>query len=303
MFEKQASKYALSEKNKGFPHFPSSAWGQNVGMVSQMNKITQEKTQTIIALILIILAVLTGLFLFLAVRNDFDSGIGHFVRGSALFYGFAGSCLAAFVLCVGFGAWAKKHMALPENHEVSIAQIFTAYSAALAALVIFVTDVYAMIRFGGDTIPGVAELITLPGFTVFFVLGVSPTRRGGKAHAIAGFFACLSVNFMLFKSYFDFTLPLNSPIRNALTMMEAALLLFLLSETRSILGKNTPVFYYIATGIAVSVMGGIALGLLLVTLLVPAEIPEGVSLLRCILCIMVSACAVFSLLQKRMEKK
>ena len=272
-------------------------------MVSQMNKITQEKTKKTVTLILLILAVLAGLFLFLAVRNDFDSGIGHFAEGSVLFYGFAGFCLASLALCIGFGAWAKKHLTLPGNREVSIPQIFTAYSAALVALILFAADVWDMIRFGGYTIPGLAELVTLPGMTVFFVLAVSPARRGGRAHAIAGMFACLSVNFMLFKSYFDFTLPLNSPIRNALTVMEAALLLFLLSETRSILGKNTSFFCHLASGIAVSVMGGIALGLLLVTLIVPAQVPEGISLLRCVLCILISGYAASSLLADRTAKE
>lgn len=289
-------------KNKGFPHFFDMN-GQNVGMVLQMNKITTQKTQKIITLLLLIFAVLAGLFLFLAVRRDFDSDIGHFARGSVLFFCFIGFCLAALALCIGLGAWSKNHLPLPDNREVSIPQIFTAYSAALVAIVIFASNGYSFIKFGGYTLPGLAEWITLPGVAVFFVLEVSPTRRKSKAHAIAGIFACLSVNFMLFKRYFDFSFPLNSPIRNALTVMEAALLLFLLSETRSILDKNTPVFFSIASGAAVSMMGGIALGLLLVTLIVPAEIPQGISLLRCALCMLVSAYAASSLLQKRTEKE
>lgn len=277
--------------------------GQNAGMVSQMNKITSQKTKKIIPLLLLILAILAGLFLFLAVRQDFDSDIGHFAQGSALFSCFIGFCLTALALCIGFSVWSKNHIPLPDNRDVSIPQIFTAYSAALISLIIFATNGYSFIKFGGYTLPGFAEWITLPGMAIFFVLEVSRTRRKSKAHAVAGIFACLSVNFMLFKSYFDFTFPLNSPIRNALTVMEAALLLFLLSETRNILEKNTPVFFSIATGTAASIMGGIALGLLLVALIVPAEVPEGLSPLRCTLCILVSAYAASSLFQTRTEKE
>ena len=42
----------------------------------------------------------------------------------------------------------------------------------------------------------------------------------------------LSVNIAMFGAYFDFSLPLNSPIRNFTTVCQASVLLFLLSEAR-----------------------------------------------------------------------
>lgn len=265
--------------------------------VLKMDKITQNKFKRTAVVSSLVPGVLGGLFLFLAVRKDFDSGIGHFAEGSVLFGCFA-ACLAAAVIAAAVTAvLAGKRRYLPaEGETAGILRIFPAYSAALIAAVLFGTGVWDRLRLESSSLPGLIELILLPGIAVYFVLAVSQNGRCGKARAAAGIASCLSVNFMLFSGYFDFTLPLNSPVRNALTIMEAALLLFFLSETRTVLGKNTPAFSCFASCTAISLTGGIGTGLFLVVMFAADRVPAGLSVLRAALCILAAAYAAFTFL-------
>ncbi len=170
---------------------------------------------------------------------------------------------------------------------------------AAVALFLFVIGLGAEARAATHTLPSVGEVITLLGMALFFAFGAIPSKAGGKLHVLFGIFACLSVNLMLFKNYFDFTLPLNSPIRNALTLTEGAFLLHLLSEMRTLLGRNTVRFARFTSFVALSLTGGIAFGLLLALIFTPTTVPDGVSGARCVLCLLVAANAFLRCTEER----
>jgi hypothetical protein len=206
-----------------------------------MNQINRKQVSLIMGLVTLLLAVVIGVSLFLALRNDFDEDIGHFVAGSPFFTVFVISAVLAVLIGVGAAVAAKiKWMDFPAPLAEGFAARLPDCAAAASAVVFFIAELRDLIRAGAYTLPAIGELVFLPGIALFFVFGVLPSFRGGRLHGAAGIAACLSVNCLLFRSYFDFTLPLNSPIRNILVVMEAAYLLAFLVVTGNIFGKGTP---------------------------------------------------------------
>ncbi len=251
-------------------------------------------------IVTLLLAVVIGGSLFLALRNDFDEDIGHFAVGSPFFTVFVIGAVLAVLIGVGAAIAAKKKgMDLPAPLAEGFAARLPDCAAAVSALVFFVTELLDLIRSGTYTLPAIGELVFLPGIALFFLFGVLPSFRGGRLHGAAGIAACLSVNCLLFRSYFDFTLPLNSPIRNVLVVMEAAYLLALLVVTGNILGKATPSACYFVRCAAVSLMGGMALGLILAALFASDSVPHGVSILRCVLVFFSAAAVLFHPFNKK----
>lgn len=254
-----------------------------------MNHLNKKTFSFILTFLPPILAVLMGVTLFLALRFDFRSDIGHFSANSPFFLIFVGCAILSAVLGAGIAFFTSKKIpkdTLPAAGGIG-GVIFSA-GAAFSALLLFFMMLRDWILVGGFTLPAIGETILLPGISAFFVLGILSTK-GSKLHGAAGLAACLSVNCLLFKSYFDFTLPLNSPIRNSVVVMEAALLISFLAATGSILGKVTFPVCCFARFTAVSLMGGISLGLVLTALFSKETLPAGVSVLRCVLCLLAAA--------------
>ncbi len=255
-----------------------------------MNQSKRKKTLSVTGTVPVFFAFLIGISLFLALRSDFDGGIGHFASDSLFFAIFAGGCVLSLLFSAGAAfLWKKKQLDFPEPLFGGLAGAISPCGAALSALILFFMNLRELITERAFTWFSVGETLLLPGIALFFILSVIPSRRGGRLHGAMGILACLSVNCMLFKSYFDFTLPLNSPIRNALAVTEAAVLLSVLVTTGSILGKNAPPVCCFVRASAVSLAGGISLGLLLAALFVPQSIPDGVSVLLCALCFFAAA--------------
>lgn len=244
-----------------------------------------------LALIFFILSLISGIALFCSMKYSFDSDIEHF-NNSAEFIIFSASavCAAAIALVVSITAKnsAEKMDAMISRGYI---QTFTGCSAALLSIALFVKDAidmyFSLSPAYKPSFLEIAELVTVPAIAVFFITELSDNVKLKNVHSIAGIIACLSVNLKLFNYYFNFSMPLNSPVKNALLIMESAFLLFMLSKTRSALNKNTVRFFTFASGTAASVMGGLSLGLTLAKIFVSGT-PDSVSLLRCILCFFVS---------------
>lgn len=236
-------------------------------------------------------AALIGLTLFLALRFDFDSDIGHFTKNSPFFLCFAFLIGASVLSGVCFALIAKqKNAASPTPLSEGVSACIAPCAAALSALLLFIMNLSALSR---PSVTTLGAILLLPGISAFYILGILPSFRGGKLHAAAGILGTLSVNCLIFNSYFDFTLPLNSPIRNALIVMEAAYLLSLLFTTGSILGKTSAPMCHFVKLIGIALSGGIAFGLLLAAAFAPQNVPVGVSVLRCVLCLFSAAALYF----------
>ena len=97
------------------------------------------------------------------------------------------------------------------------------------------------------------------------LLGFFGENRGLKTiPVVCAVIGALSVNLAMFACYFDFTIPLNSPVRNFTTLMQAAILLFLFSEARLMIvkePKELPPPFQLATEYAAVILGmGVSLG-------------------------------------------
>lgn len=251
-----------------------------------MNQNNELKFFRIIGILSFGIAVLMGTFLALAIGLDFDNSIGHFAVNSSFLYLFVG-CSAFGILFGIFSAISakKKEYSLTSPLQGGVEAWIFSFAAAFCALILFFTNIGAYINGNAASLPAIGVIVFLPGVAAFFILSLFPSLCGGIYHGIAGIAACLFVNCSLFKIYFDFTLPLNSPIRNALVVMEAAFLASLLLQTRCIFKKiGAPVFSFIRC-ITISLTGGISFGLVLAALIFPAKLPAGVSVLHCALCL------------------
>ncbi len=247
-----------------------------------MNQLKPKNFLSVTGLVSVCFALVIGVSLFLALAFDFDGDIGHFAVDSPLFSLFSVSAvLAVLFSAVSAVVGKKKDIGFPVPLFGGIAGMIPPVGAALSAAVLFAVNLRDLLANGDYSWFYVGETVLLPGIAAFFVLSVFPSYRGGKLHGAMGILACLSVNCMLFKSYFDFTLPLNSPIRNGLAVMEAALLLSILVTTGSMLGKTSPHVCCFVRSSAVSLAGGISLGIFLTAVFVPKNVPNGVSVLLC----------------------
>ncbi|MBR5680620.1 MAG: hypothetical protein IKX19_08185 [Clostridia bacterium] len=218
----------------------------------------------------LIFALAIGVCYALAMYRDFDFTIGHFALDSVPFH------IAAVVCGIGVLIAAVAYLfsgtmiydPLPEPTSLS------AFSGVLAAAMCLVI-LYQAILVRAAAIP--TKFITPENLSLFSALAglflgasvlvnfFSAQSRGMKTlPVVCAVIGALSVNLAMFACYFDFTVPLNSPVRNLTTLMQAAILLFLFSEARLTLvkgPKELPVPFQIATQYAAVILGlGISLG-------------------------------------------
>lgn len=184
-----------------------------------------------------ILASLSGLAGALALLFDFDSEISHFAEGSpwfALLLGLWCSGIVVLLFAVfPFGRRVRQYRAAKADTGVTFCGFFVAALSCLLAL----RQLYTAFTTAPDT-TAVVDILPLTKLAAVFLLvaafyflyvGLGKRDTLGMVLSLV---ACLAVIMVLFRDYFDFTLPLNSPLRNMATLAWSGLLLFLLTEAR-----------------------------------------------------------------------
>ena len=175
-----------------------------------------------------------------AMSRDFDFAIGHFepssfLFGAAVFLGAAGAVLSVLSWILYTGRHALT--ALPAPSPLSLS------GAVLGALLSVALCMQTLLNYGTARASETAETLSpsklflisaLFGLflAVSLLLALSRGRRHRWYALICTLLGALSVNIAMFGAYFDFSLPLNSPVRNFTTLCHASVLLFLLSEAR-----------------------------------------------------------------------
>lgn len=222
------------------------------------------KLHRITTVILITLAAVIAASFFLAMRNDFDYIIGHFDSASLSFGILKFAAIAAVIVSCALALVARKSASFADDPaETPI----TTFAAILTALM----SVAGLVATALDISLGVAvdrfqtvSIILLPFVGISMILSLIPSLCRSRVRQITAILAVLSVNFSMFSDYFDFTLPLNSPVRNLVTVMKSAALIYLLSEARFSFGKKseraTVPFFILTSGVAGSVSLGYSLG-------------------------------------------
>jgi len=183
--------------------------------------------------------VLRTLALFLA----YDSDIGYFSNGAVLpiilYALLAVSALLLIPLCfikkvsvepLGFGESriADYLYALP-----AAASLYGAFS--MGALVLSYADI---------NVPAPRTLIFCLIFSIpaiaFFVLSVIRAKKSGSFFAVFAFLTMAWLLIVLASTYFDVTVPINSPNKTFSAFALASIILFLSSEARLVLTEKNP---------------------------------------------------------------
>ena len=230
------------------------------------------------------LAAVIALSYFFALRFDFDYSIGHFERGSALFYILAGAIIVAVALSAAVSLFAKKKASITSIPSASGAPTFISVFAAVMAAAALISEIFALTS---QRAPGKLAMISAIGL-IAVVLGVSTLisdkTNTSKLAQIALPLAALATAVRILDAYFDQTLTLNSPVRYITMLAELSVMLLLLSESRISFGIEITEnggtarraflpFYLFANNACASLAIGFSVGALLHEL-IPMDITD-----------------------------
>ena len=196
-----------------------------------------------------VLGLLLAVLYPLAMSRDFEFSIGHFARGSVLF-----GLVTALSVCGILAAilsslpFARGHAlsSLPAPGPVSV------FGAVLGACMAVWIPIRLISTYSLDLANQTAQSLSpvklalaagLTGLSLAAALplSLSDEKRRTAYGVILILAGALSVNISMFAAYFDFSVPLNSPVRNLTTLAQASVLLFLLAEARiSLTPKEEP---------------------------------------------------------------
>ncbi len=237
-----------------------------------MNKKSFLSLHKIISILLPALAVVIAAAYLLAMKNDFEYDISHFKAGSAAFLIFASAAVAALVVSAVSALLCGKKLNITADPSPTPISLFGAILSIIVCIGIFITELksgMADIELSKETVGRVTPILMmqLVGSILILFVGAAITlycidsQRGKTAHKIVSILAPISINLTMFACYFDFEQPLNGPVRNITTVVQCAMLLFLLSEARLAFGgRLTSPFYVFSSAVTASVGMGFSLG-------------------------------------------
>ncbi len=234
---------------------------------------------------LVIVGVVVALALSCGLVLSFDEDIGHFSKNAGALYVLVVGLLAATGISAFLGRSAVGKFSFRHFPEPSLLTICTSYFVAILAVVTAAADLYDMylLHPGSGSLLSLVAAILLPALTVSLLLGTNRKTRRSTLRVLFALFAVLSVTVHMFANYFDFTLPLNSPVRNVVTIAEAGVMLFLLSEVRLALDpakRATTPFFVFSSAFAASAVLGISFGLCVFGFASPSATDMGISVYR-----------------------
>lgn len=237
-----------------------------------MNKKSFLPLHKIISTVLFALAAVMAVAYFLALKFDFDFTIAHFATDSFAFWLFAISAGIAAALAVVLTLACPKNATLSASPAPAPLSLFGGILAVIVSIFVFITEMKSSreaIRIAKETLGKAQPVLYMQLIGSVMILAVAAVivlscieaQRGKTAHKIASIIAPLSINLTMFARYFDFSQPLNGPVRNVTIMVHCAVLLFLLSEARLAFGDRvTARFYVFASSVAASIGLGLSLG-------------------------------------------
>lgn len=226
-----------------------------------------QKFYKLVIPILLAFAALTAVGFFLAMRNDFDSVIGHFEHNSSPFLLVIISLIASVLLSLSAMCAARKSASITREIGENAVTTFSAIFASLMSIICLLssaTDLAIGVEYSGLAL--ISAVLT-PFIAVSMLLSLCKKFRYSSVRQICSSLAAVAVNLSMFTDYFNFTLPLNSPIRNIVTVMKGAALLYMLSEARISFGLKSGrlslPFAVFSTGLTASITLGYTCGAIL----------------------------------------
>lgn len=281
-----------------------------------MNFFDPEKNRFIRAVFPFCAAVGAASF-YMAMRNDFEADIAHFARGSVPFIiCVVFTILAAVLSCVTYFA-TKNHGTLEEVKPgmlLTTANLLTAVSS-VAVFVTGLTDLRINVMTGSGSISMLSAdklevlcVILTPAVTVSAILSVIERTRNTAIHTFFCILTMLYFNLKLFAGYFDFSTAINGPVRNYVSIILSAVLLFSFSEARISFGKrenrSTYAYSFFASSLCASITLGISTAMLLYRATCPTTINDPTpSIYSCALYFAVSLTALARLISLKPKKE
>ncbi|MBE6724675.1 MAG: hypothetical protein E7576_05680 [Ruminococcaceae bacterium] len=224
-----------------------------------------------------VLGVLLAVCYAAAMARDFEFDIGHFVRGSVFFHLAAAFGVIGALLAVGIAAFTAGRTAFTELPRPTPLSVFGGALGAILSVALFMQNLLgyraALAAEETESLSPAKLFLASAVIGLFLaaalILSLSAERRHRWYALICTLLGAFSVNVAMFAAYFDFTVPLNSPVRNFTTVCQASVLLFLLGEARiSLTAEDTvtelpPAFQLFTSGLCalfgIGVGGGGAL--------------------------------------------
>lgn len=210
-----------------------------------------------------VLAVIIAIAYFCAMRYDYDFTLSYFSADSVFAaVVWVGICLAA-ALAIALALLMRKSEVSsgPDNSPLTL---FGTVLGGLMALMLIAHGIRDIVNHSLTGKAEIAALILLPFIAASLFLMNSTKYRGSNAHKICASLAALSVNMSMFACYFDFDIALNSSVRNLTTVVQASVLMFLISEARLAFGvpneRLRSGFYIFTSAITSSAVLGFTLG-------------------------------------------
>jgi len=235
---------------------------------------------------LLIIGLVIAVALSCGLTLDFDAEIGHFAFGAPSFYLMAAGVVAAAALSAFLGKYAQGKFSLTAFPDAAPLSTGASYFAAILAIITAAASLYDiyLINLGVSASKlQIAAAFLFPALAVSLILGAHEKYRTSVVRILFALIAALAVNINMFACYFDFTLPLNSAVRNLITITQAGVVLFLLSEARLALSPETRAtapFLVFTSAFAASAVTGISLGLCVFAFVSPNAVPMEISVYR-----------------------
>ncbi len=184
------------------------------------------------------LAAAIALVYFFALRFDFDYAIGHFERGSALFYVLVGAIIAAVALPAIVAICSNKKASISALPAPTGAPTFIAVFASAMATFAFVSAIGDVTAHVITTKLALCATFGLIVIALAMIAAVIPKTSTSQIAQIALTLAAVAMALEILAEYFDQTLPLNSPVRYVTMLAEISVMFFFLSEARLAFGTT-----------------------------------------------------------------
>ena len=187
-----------------------------------------------------VLGVLLAVCYAAAMARDFEFNIGHFAPASLFFRAAVVIGLLGAVLAAGIAAFTSGRTAFTVLPRPSGLSLFGGVLGAVLSAALCLQNLLgyrsALAAEKTESISPAKLFLASAVLGLFLaaalVLSLSADRRHRWYALICTLLGTFSVNVAMFAAYFDFTVPLNSPVRNFTTVCQASVMLFLLGEAR-----------------------------------------------------------------------
>ena len=235
---------------------------------------------------LLILGLVTAAALSCGLVFEFDEDVGHFAFGALSFYLIAAGVAGAAAVSAFLSKYAQGKFSLTAFPDAVPLSTGASYFSAFLAIVTAAASLYDIYVINlGVTASRleIAAACLLPALPVSLILGAHEKYRTSVVRIVFALLAVLAVNVNMFACYFDFNLPLNSAVRNLITIAQAGVVLLLLSEARLALSHETRAtapFLVFTSAFAASAVAGISFGLCVFAFVSPNAVTMEISVYR-----------------------